>query len=76
MDSHNHFNKPYKINNYIDDFFLKMKEEFEQNLTKMYLDDIEKYDYLINTIIKLPFVKNIIEENKNIIEENKNLREK
>jgi hypothetical protein len=55
---------PSKIVEYTNDFHDKIKNEFQHVLTKMYREELDKYSNVIETIIKLPFIQDIINENK------------
>ena len=68
MENHIHLTQPSNLNKYVEEFNTKMKEEFSNSLTKIYNDDMKKYDDIINIIIQLPFVKRIIEENNSLRE--------
>ena len=65
--------KPSNINNYIETFHQKVKNEFEFSITKLYQEEIKQYQDLIDSIMKIPFVENIILENKKLKEKIMNL---
>ena len=73
MENHIRLTQPSNLNKYVEELNTKMKEEFTNTLTKIYNDDMKKYDDIINIIIQLPFVKRIIEENNSLREKLKNL---
>ena len=73
MENHIRLRQPSNLNKYVEELNTKMKEEFTNTLTKIYNDDMKKYDDIINIIIQLPFVKRIIEENNSLREKLKNL---
>src|SRR6056300_443677 len=51
------------INKYIDEFHNDVRESFANSLTKIYNAEINVYRDLIETVIKLPFIQEIINEN-------------
>ena len=73
MENHIRLTQPSNLNKYVEELNTKMKEEFTNTLTKIYNDDMKKYDDIINIIIQLPFVKRIIEENNSLREKLKTL---
>ena len=54
---------PSNINKYVNDFHTCVKHEFANSLTKIYNEEISVYRDLIETVVKLPFVQEIINEN-------------
>ena len=59
-------NKPDNLNMYIDEFHTSIKVEFEKSINKMYNEEISVYKDVIETLVKLPFIQGIINENKNL----------
>ena len=59
-------NKPDNLNMYIDEFHTSIKAEFEKSINKMYNEEISVYKDVIETLVKLPFIQGIINENKNL----------
>jgi ABC-type transporter MlaC component len=55
---------PSNINKYIDDFHTCVKNEFASSLTKIYNEEIGVYRDLIENVVKLPFIQDIIIENR------------
>ena len=53
MENHIHLTQPSNLNKYVEEFNTKMKEEFSNSLTKIYNDDMKKYDDIINIIIRM-----------------------
>jgi hypothetical protein len=70
--------KPNNIDVYVNEFHTCIKYEFEKSINKMYNEEINVYRDFIETIVKLPFIQVIIEENKTLkaklqlLEENNN----
>jgi hypothetical protein len=54
---------PNNLSKYVDDFHISVKKEFETALTNIYTSEINKYSDIIEHIVKLPFVKAIVDEN-------------
>lgn len=57
---------PVNLNVYIDEFHTRMKLEFEASINKIYKEEINVYSEVIETIVKLPFIQKIIDENKEL----------
>jgi len=57
-------NKPSNINMYIDEFHTSITSEFEKTINKIYNAEIDVYKEVVETIVKLPFIQCIINENK------------
>ena len=55
---------PDNLNMYIDEFHTSMKAEFEKSISKIYSNEISVYKDVVETIVKLPFIQKIINENK------------
>ena len=55
---------PDNLNMYIDEFHTSMKAEFEKSISKIYSNEINVYKDVVETIVKLPFIQKIINENK------------
>ena len=51
------------LDKYIDEFHSEVKETFANSLTKIYKAEINVYRDLIETVVKLPFIQEIIHEN-------------
>ena len=58
--------KPNNIDVYVNEFHTRIKYEFEKSINKMYNEEINVYRDFIETIVKLPFIQLIIEENKTL----------
>ena len=58
--------KPNNIDVYVNEFHTCIKSEFEKSINKMYNEEINVYRDFIETIVKLPFIQVIIEENKTL----------
>ena len=54
---------PNNLSKYVDGFHISVKKEFETALTNIYTSEINKYSDIIEHIVKLPFVKAIVDEN-------------
>ena len=55
---------PDNLNMYIDEFHASIKAEFEKSISKIYSSEISVYKDVVETIVKLPFIQKIINENK------------
>jgi hypothetical protein len=55
---------PDNLNMYINEFHTSMKAEFEKSISKIYSSEISVYKDVVETIVKLPFIQKIINENK------------
>ena len=54
---------PNNLDKYIEDFNTCVKEQFTNSLNKIYNDEINVYRDLIESVVKLPFIQEIINEN-------------
>lgn len=54
------------LNVYVDEFHTRMKTEFLSCISKIYHDEINVYSDIIEMIVKLPFIKKIIDENNEL----------
>jgi hypothetical protein len=58
--------KPNNIDVYVNEFHTRIKTEFEKSINKIYNEELGIYREVIETIVKLPFIQEIIEENKTL----------
>ena len=56
--------KPNNIDVYVNEFHTRIKTEFEKSINKIYNEELSVYRQVIETVVKLPFIQEIIEENK------------
>ena len=54
---------PNNLDKYIEEFHSDVKEKFANSLSKIYNEEINVYRDLIETVVKLPFIQGIINEN-------------
>ncbi len=57
-------NKPENLNIHIDEFHTSIKAVFEKSISKIYNEEISVYKDVVETLVKLPFIQGIINENK------------
>ena len=67
--------KPNNIDVYVNEFHTRIKTEFEKSINKIYNEELSVYRQVIETVVKLPFIQEIIEENKTLKAKLKNLEE-
>ena len=58
--------KPNNIDVYVNEFHTRIKTEFEKSINKIYNEELSVYRQVIETVVKLPFIQEIIEENKTL----------
>jgi len=58
--------KPNNIEVYVNEFHTRVKTEFEKSINKIYNEELSVYRQVIETVVKLPFIQEIIEENKTL----------
>ena len=59
-------NKLHNIEKHIESFHEKIKPIFESSISDIYNNELKYYSDIIEIIYKIPFVVNLIEENKNL----------
>jgi hypothetical protein len=67
--------KPNNIDVYVNEFHTRIKTEFEKSINKIYNEELSVYRQVIETVVKLPFIQEIIEENKTLKAKLKKLEE-